>query len=289
MRASHAVTTIARATGAVREAVRDVSPRLPAWIERFGRLGYAGKAIAYILVGLAALAVAIGAQKHPRGAPGALAILIDQPLGRIMLLIITVGIVGYAVWQLIAAITDGEHDGSDFGGIVTRVGKVIGFFVYGALAVQAVRLITKHPLDDTSAAQDWTARLMGTVFGRVTIVLVGCGMLIYGGYELYQSYRPNMRRHVDLSALDAHSAAFIIWLGRFGLAARGIVFGIIGVFLISAEIQYDPQRAAGLGQALGILEHRVYGQWLLGVVALGFVAYGLFELVNARWRRLSAG
>lgn len=286
---SDAQPPIARATCAVRDAVRAAAPWLPGWLERFGRFGYAGKSVAYILIGFIALRAAAGAHVEPRSAPGALALVLDRPLGRFILLIITIGLVGYALWQLVAAITDGEEDGSDAGGVITRIGKVIGFVVYSALALQAVRLMMGHPLDETGAAQDWTARLMSSLTGRWAIVLVGSGMLVYGLYEFYQAYRPNVRRHLDLSSLTDREAAAIFWLARFGLGARGVVFLIIGWFLIRAAIRYDPREAAGLGRALQILEQQTYGQWLLAIVALGLTAYGAFELVNARHRRLSAG
>jgi hypothetical protein len=280
---------VARATARIRAAVRNSAPWLPGWLEQFGRFGYAGKSIAYILVGIIAVRAAAGARTEPQDAPGALAVVLARPLGRIMLAIITVGLVGYALWQLVAAITDGEDDGSDAGGVLNRIGKIIGFFAYSTLGLQAVRLLLGHPLDSSGAAQDWSTRLMGSLAGISVIVLVGCGILVYGLYELYQCYRPNVQRHVDLSSLSHRETTSIIWLGRFGLAARGIVFGIIGWFLIRSAIRYNPRQAAGLGRALQILERQSYGQLLLALVALGLIAYGAFEMVNARYRRLSAG
>jgi hypothetical protein len=75
------------------------------------------------------------------------------------------------------------------------------------------------------------------------------------------------------------------WIGTFGHLARMIVFGLVGVFLIRAAID-DPNRAVGLDGALAKLEHNSYGPFLLGVVAAGLIAFGLYSLSDARYRRI---
>jgi Domain of Unknown Function (DUF1206) len=75
-------------------------------------------------------------------------------------------------------------------------------------------------------------------------------------------------------------------LGRLGIAARGIVFGIIGLFLIQAAKQSDASQAKGFGEALASLEQQPFGPWVLGLVALGLIAYGIYSVVEARYRRI---
>ena len=86
--------------------------------------------------------------------------------------------------------------------------------------------------------------------------------------------------------MDAQTKEWTIRFGRFGLAARGIVFGVIGIFLIIAALQHNPDQAKGLGGALGELSQQPYGQILLGVVAMGLIAYGIYTLAEARYRRM---
>jgi hypothetical protein len=74
--------------------------------------------------------------------------------------------------------------------------------------------------------------------------------------------------------------------GRLGYAARGAVFGVIGVFLIQAALQTDPDAARGLGGALGTLARQPFGPYILGTVAVGLAAYGVFMFVTARYRRI---
>jgi hypothetical protein len=75
--------------------------------------------------------------------------------------------------------------------------------------------------------------------------------------------------------------------GRVGYAARGVVFCILGVFLIQAARHYNPSEVQGLDGALQSLARQSFGPYILGLVALGLVAYGLYMLVEARYRNIA--
>jgi hypothetical protein len=77
--------------------------------------------------------------------------------------------------------------------------------------------------------------------------------------------------------------------GRFGLAARGLVFMLAGGFVVVAALRFDPSEAAGLCGALQTLLRQPFGSWLLGVTALGLVAYGLLMLAVTRYGRIAPG
>ena len=108
-----------------------------------------------------------------------------------------------------------------------------------------------------------------------------------GLYQFYQVYAWSVRNQLDLRALSDRQRALLRWMGRFGLAARGVVFSLIGLLLVRAAIRYDPREASGLGEAFLILGQQVLGPWLLGSVALGFIAYGLTESIIGYYRRLT--
>jgi hypothetical protein len=262
------------------------------WLERFARVGYVAKGVVYIVIGILAARAAFGAGGRTTGSRGAMETIVDQPFGRVMLAVIAVGLLGYAIWQLIAAAADTERKGSEPKGLALRAGQAGRALIYASLALSAVRLTMGERGGDgggDAAAEGWTARLMAVPFGRWLVGLVGVGIIGYGFYQLYRAYRAKVRKHLDLSRAGATEAEWIVRLGRFGIGARGIVFGIIGWFLVRAAMEYDPQRASGLGGALATLERQQYGPWLLGIVALGLVAYGLYQLANARYRRIPAG
>jgi Domain of Unknown Function (DUF1206) len=273
-----------RATAGVRDAARRAAP----WIERFARLGYLASAVVYVVIGLLAARAAAGEGGKTTGTRGALRTIVEQPKGQLLLAVIAAGLFGYAAWQLVAALTDAERKGTEPKGLALRAGMVGTAVITASLGVAAVRLImgSGGGGDDGQRADHWTARLLGLPLGRWIVALVGAGVVAYGLYQLHRAYAAKVREHLDLSTLGPATATWVVHFGRFGLAARGVVFGVIGWFLIRAAATYDPREASDLGEALAALERQPYGAWLLGAVAFGLVAFGLYQLVNARYRRI---
>lgn len=266
-------------------AAREVAP----WIVRLARVGYAAKAVVYFTVGALAAQAAFGAGGATTDQRGALRTLLDQPMGRALLWVIALGLFGYAVWGVIAAMSDAERRGSDGKGLALRIGMVVRALAYGALGVTAVRVATGSGGGGSSGqrTQDWTARLMAMPMGRTLVLAAGAGVIGYGLYQLYRSYKAKLSKELDLSRLTPDAATWVVRLARFGMAARGVVFTIVGWFLLRAGMERDASEAGGLGDALATLERQAYGPWLLGAVALGLIAYAVYELVNARYRRIS--
>ncbi len=65
-----------------------------------------------------------------------------------------------------------------------------------------------------------------------------------------------------------------------------VVFVLIGAFLIKAALDYDAKAAIGLDGALAKIVHAAYGPWLLGVVACGLIAFALYSVSDAWYRRI---
>ena len=283
------ITVQARqATMGAQASARAAAQQAAPWIERFARLGYVASAAVYIVIGGLAAKAAFGAGGKTTGTRGALQTIVEQPMGQVLLAIVAAGLFGYGAWQLVSAVTDAEREGTEPKGLALRAGMVGRALISGSLGVAAVRLIAGSGggAQDGARAEHWTARLLALPAGRWIVVLVGAGIVAYGLYQLYRAYAAKVREHLDLSTLGPTAQTWVVRFGRFGLAARGVVFGIIGLFLIRAAATYDPSEASDLGEALATLERQSYGAWLLGAVALGFIAYGLYQLVNARYRRI---
>jgi hypothetical protein len=111
-------------------------------------------------------------------------------------------------------------------------------------------------------------------------------VLGYGAYQLYGVVFGDLAKDLDLPSASA--ARWAVRFGRFGMAARGLVFSLIGSFLIRAALMYDARQAKGLAESLRTLTSRPSPSWLLGIVAMGLVSYGLYELFEARYRRIRA-
>jgi hypothetical protein len=85
------------------------------------------------------------------------------------------------------------------------------------------------------------------------------------------------------------SATELKWTTRIaflGLTSRAVVFGLISWFFFKAAADYDARKARGLDGALRKLANAPYGTTLLSIVAAGLFAYGLFCLIQARYREV---
>jgi hypothetical protein len=142
-------------------------------------------------------------------------------------------------------------------------------------------------LDDRNPS-DWTAMVMRQPFGKWMVAAGGVGIAAYGVLRVFHAWKGHLKKHLVLDRYAARARESIIWMGRIGQAARGVVFLVIGGYLVVAAWQTDPEQAKGLGEALGAIERAPYGPLLLTAVAVGLIAYGLFQFVEARYRRIRA-
>ena len=255
------------------------------WITTYGRIGYAAKAVVYVVIGLLALGTSVGVARQAPNTEGALAAILERSYGVALLTLLTFGLFGYALWQLVAAFVDGEQDGSDMKGIFARIGKGWGAIVYALLALEAGQLVVSH-ITGREQTENWIARVLQLPFGRWLVMVVGCGVVLYGLYQFGCVYRPPVRWHPDVACLGRRACMIVLWIGRFGLFARGVLFTLVGGRLVLAGFQSNPKAAAGLGETFVVLGQRTLGPVVLATVALGFVCYGCFELFNAWYRRL---
>ena len=258
------------------------------WVQILARLGYAAKGIVFIVIGGLAVQAAIRPGERPDGSGGALAAILDGAFGRIALGVVAVGLSGYVVWRLVQALLDPEHRGTDAKGLALRAGYLLSAAIYAGIVLEAVRLLrgTGGPAGDGEdhQADHWAAVAMAQPMGRWILGLVGLGVIGFGLFELYRAYAGDLRRKLDLSSLEEDARRGVVRLGRFGLAARGVVFLIIGYFLVRAALHFEPREAQGLAGALRTLQEQAYGPYLLGIVALGLFAYGAYQLAMARYR-----
>jgi hypothetical protein len=268
------------AEGAARRATREAAP----WVEKLARFGYAAKGAVYLLVGGLAVAAAFGGGGQATGTSGALTSIADSTFGRVILGLIALGLFGYVVWGFVRAATDPENDGAGH-----RVFYLVTSLIYGALAVEAARLAMGGGGGagggagggGGGGASHWSARLMEQPFGVWLVGLAGVAVGIYGIQQLINAWRVDLDDRLALGSMSRSARTWTIRTGRFGLAARGVVLTIIGGFFVTAAMQADPSEARGLGGVLGMMQDT---PWLLGIIALGLLAYGVYNLVRARYR-----
>src|SRR5579884_191946 len=259
------------------------------WIAWWGRVGYAAHGVVYGLMVILALQAALGIGGDITDSEGVLLRIIAAPFGRVLLGSIAVGLVGYATWRFIQAGFDTEHKGTDLQGLLARGTYGVSGVIHLGVALFAVGLLRGTAPESgggDQTAADRTAWLLTWPFGPWLVALVGAVVIGAGLVQLYKAYRADFHDELDLSAMSRTERLWAVRAGRLGCVARGIVFGVVGGFLIVAAIQADPGQARGIGGALATLAQEPAGPWLLGVVALGLMAFGCFELVEARFGRI---
>ncbi|ACL56581.1 DUF1206 domain-containing protein [Methylobacterium nodulans] len=254
-------------------------------LELLARFGYAARGVVYCLVGGLAVLAAIGSGGQAGGSRSALATLLGQPFGRVWLGLIAAGLIGFAVWRVVEAATDADHLGRSYKALATRTGHMISGVIYGGLAVSAAQLALgrRRGGGDDQAAQDWTAWVLEKPLGQWAIGLVGLVVIGVGFAFLLKGWKGDVLQRL---APPAEVRRWAVPMGRLGFAARGVVFVLVGVFLVLAAIQSSSREAKGLGGALHVLQQQPYGWAILAVTALGLAAFGLFGLVQARYRHI---
>jgi preprotein translocase subunit Sss1 len=258
------------------------------WVERLGRFGYVSKGVVYGIVGLLAAQAAFGNGGKTTDTQGALQTIVNQPFGKFLLALVAIGLIGYVIWRFVQAIKDPENKGNDAKGLAVRIGYAVNGLIYASLALSAVKIVmgTGGGKNSSDSTEDSTARLLSQPFGQWLVGTAGAFVIALGFYQFYQAFSGKFRKELNLTELSNTEAQWVMRIARFGLAARGIVFCITGWFLIEAARQSNAATAVGLDEVLQTLAQQPYGAWLLGIVALGLVAYAIYTIIQARYRRL---
>jgi hypothetical protein len=248
------------------------------------RAGLASRGVVYAVVGVLALKLAVGdGGGRAASQQGALKTVAQGTFGKALLVLLAIGLAGYALWRLTRAALGHGREQRDSTG--ERVAALASGIAYVVLFVTALQILlgagtgSGSPRRATGGVLDWTG-------GRL---LVGAAGVVMLGVAGYQGYKGLARTFLD----DSHTERMgegvrraFTGLGVFGHVARAVVFALIGYGLIRAAIEYDPQEAVGLDGALREVQDASYGPWLLGLVALGLIGFAAYSAADARFRKL---
>jgi hypothetical protein len=261
------------------------------WYAVLARAGLVAKGLSFGLVGVLALKLALGDGGKATSRTGALQQLAHDSFGKVALIALAFGFAAYALWRFVEAFAE-RADGKDGAAKAwaTRAGYVGRGLIYAGLTYSTVRILSGSgggQSQDAKAHQS-TAVVLAWPGGRW---IVGSAGVVVAGVGLWNLYRGLSHKFEDKWRVGRLSPSVRRWGGRAGVVghvARFVVFGLIGIFLTKAAVDYRPKDAIGLDGALQKLAHASYGPWLLGLTAVGLVAYGIYCLVDACLRDVSA-
>jgi hypothetical protein len=275
------LTTEAKIDGA-RKAMSD----RPSWLGWLGRLGMAAAGFLYCLIGFLAVELALGAGGKAADRTGALQELSGEWWGTALLVVVAVGFAGYALWRFaVAALGEKLEAGDDELSAWKRLWYVARGLFYAFLCFTTVELLvgwhsgSANEKEQTAKVLDWPA-------GRWLVGAFGVGLVCWGIGSLYRGVTRKFKDDLRTEQMSARAENWVTRIGVVGYLARAVVYALIGVFFIRAAWQYDPDEALGLDGALQKLADQTFGPLLLGVVAAGLFAYGVFYFVRAAYREV---
>jgi hypothetical protein len=254
------------------------------WLEKGARFGHFTKGVIYGLIGALSLQVAIGSGGQVAGQREVAQMVEHQPLGAVLLVLIAVGLFGYAVWRVIEGVKDTSRSGSDGKGLAKRGSAIVSGVVNGALAVAMVQLALGN--DSGGGAKSWVGKVLEQPFGAVLLGIVGACIVAAGIVQFHKAYTKGFLEDFRYGAMSPTERRWITRAGQVGYSARGVVFPIVGWGLLRAALERNPSETRDTREALIAIAGSGYGQLLLGLVAVGLLAFGLFMVASARYRAI---
>ena len=248
------------------------------------RVGLVAYGVVHVLVAWVALQMAWSSAAQSADKSGALGTLADDPLGRILLWVIAVGLVALVLWQLSEAIWGfrGEDGKKRLRHRLTAAVKAV---IFGALAISSIRAATGSNSSDAAAQQEQTSGVLSLPFGQFLVVVAGLVVAGVGIAHIVQGFRKKFMKHIN-KGMSSGMRSAVEKAGMAGYIARGVALLLVGGILGYAAITFDPAKATGLDGALRLIVTAPFGRILLTLVAIGFLAYGLFAFARARYEDL---
>jgi hypothetical protein len=263
---------------------RATGPAAPA-LAIVTRIGFGAKGIVTILVGVLALRFALRRGGEITGQEGAVELVLGEPLGRLMLAVLAAGLAAYALSMFVAAFVDPERKGESFQGIAERLGFFVTGVGYVLLALTAFKLLLGRRGGSGLDLQHVLATVLTPHVGRVLVGLVGLIVMTAGVLQLRLGITGRFRKNLQTGRSRLARLMTNI-SGRVGYLTLGILSLIGGWSLVQVAVEYDPSEAGGWSEALSLLSGIGQGRWLLIAAALGLICYGLYFLLQVRYRRL---
>ena len=255
------------------------------WLEQLTRGGLVGYGIIHLLFAWLILQIAFDGSSTDGDQSGALHKLAEKPFGTFLIVVIVIGMFAMIIWQLLEAAI-GHRSERGRHRVYERIVSGARALFYAYFAWTGIKVLRGKSASSADTQQKASEDLMVSTGGRITVGLIGVVIAAIGIGLVIYGLKQKFLKHLKTSQMSAKMRRLSTRLGMTGYAAKGTAYGIAGVLFLVAAIQYDPDKARGLDATLNELSERSYGRWLLALTALGIAAYGLFSIVQARYRKV---
>jgi len=255
-------------------------------LNMFARLGLVARGIAYIVVGVIAVMVAFGVARHEPDRAGAIEAIATKPFGYLLLWILVIGFLGLAVWRFVQAAVKRLNltEGHRVRALVYGIGYAIAFFSTLMFVMHGTR-----PASGDASARDYTAHVLSLDGGRVIVAIAGLVLVALGIIMAVRGFAAEFTRYLRMGWMSRGTQDTVVRLGQAGYVARGAIVAGIGIAAIDAAIAYSAAKAKGVDGVLRSFAQTDFGPWLLILVALGLIAFGILSFFEAKWRRTVGG
>jgi len=255
-------------------------------LEVLARVGLVAYGVVHLLLGWLALQIAWGLSgRESADTSGAMKTLADQPFGQVLLWLVAVGLAALALWQASAVIWGYRNlEGAErVRKQVTSGAKAV---VFAALGYSAGAAALGAGSSSAQSQQQATSGVLGWPGGRVIVIVAGLVIIGVGVAAIVKGVKKSFAEEIDTSPLSPTLRTAVARLGQLGYIAKGLALGVVGGLLSYATLTFDPQQVQGLDGAMHTILAQPFGRFLLTAVALGFAAFGLFAILQSRYRRM---
>lgn len=257
------------------------------WITGIARAGFIAKGMIYLVLGALAFMAAFelgGQSEKQTSQSGVFTSVKEWPGGMFLLVLLTAGLACYTIWRFIQAFNIPEKDQKKKWG--KRVRYIFSGIAYLLLAFSALQLILhSQSQDNGDSKQYWAAEILSKPFGQWLLGIAALGVAATGIYQLWYGISEHYKKHVEEQNISSSIASRLVLTGKIGYISRGIVWLMLAWLLMQAAIHANPGEAGGTSKAFTFLEEWSAGSILLALLALGLIAYGIFNFVRAAYER----
>jgi hypothetical protein len=255
------------------------------WFEWLARGGLVARGAIYAIIGVLALEVAFGTGGKTTNQTGALAEIAKQSGGKILLVLMAIGLFGYAFWRLLRAAVGHGPEETDDG--KERLKGLDSGLAYASLFITCLTILFGSSNSGGSGSPDKaTGGVLAWPGGQVIVAIAGLVLIGVGLYQGYEGVKKKFLEKSKTEEMSEKTEKVFTAVGIAGHLARMVVFSLIGYFLTKAAIDFDPDKAVSVDGALAALARPSYGPFLLGIVAAGMIAFAAYSVADARYRRV---